>query len=151
MSHGRRRSVNKTRGAPHDESENPYFAAVGLEPKPPTSRASLLKEADQEERRSAAARTGAEKESKRSAEKLLQMKSQRAQVGAKLSEWEDTFRKTHARAPTDADRQRSNQHQELSKLCADLDRFISAAETGTAPNLPVADVADEKKAQRWVA
>ena len=76
--------------------------------KPPTSRARLLKDAAAEEDREAAEEQGREK---RAGEKLLQLKSQRAQVESKLVEWEATFLRTHEREPTAADRQRSSQHK----------------------------------------
>ena len=53
---------------------------------------------------------------KKAGEKLLQLKSQRAQVELKLVEWEATFRRTHERDPAAVDRQRSSQHKELTKL-----------------------------------
>ena len=76
--------------------------------KPPTSRARLLKDAAAEEDREAAEEQGREK---RAGEKLLQLKSQRAQVESKLVEWEATFLRTHEREATAADRQRSSQHK----------------------------------------
>ena len=98
--------------------------------KPPVSRARLLKDAEAEEAR---AREEEQGRAKRAEEKLLQLKSQRAQVESKLVEWEATFRRTHEREPTAADKQRDRQHKELTKLIADLDRFISAAESGAPP------------------
>ena len=59
--------------------------------------------------------------------------AQRAQLEAKLVEWEATFRRTHEREPTAADKQRDRQHKELTKRIADLDRVISAAESGALP------------------
>ena len=119
--------------------------------KPPTSRARLLKEAEAEEERAAAAREEEQGRARRAGEKLLQLKSQRAQVESKLAEWEATFRRTHERDPASADRQRSSQHKELTKLIADLDRFISAAETGAAPpglGAAGAQLAGEREAER---
>lgn len=159
MSGGHRRKSHRPKGSSsheHDD-DNPYFASVGFggasgsssSNKPPTSRARLLKEADAEEKRSAAARVAAQTEAKRTEEKVLKMKAQRSQVGAKLAEWEEAFAKSHGRQPTASDKQKSSQHKELTKLCADLDRFISAAQTGSSPLLPAADtLADEKKAER---
>ena len=72
--------------------------------------------------------------------------AQRAQLEAKLVEWEATFRRTHEREPTAADKQRSSQHKELTKLIADLDRFISAAESGAPP--PGGQLAGEREAER---
>jgi len=119
--------------------------------KPPTSRARLLKEAEAEEQRAAAAREEEQGRARRAGEKLLQLKSQRAQVESKLAEWEATFRRTHEREPTAVDRQRSSQHKELTKLIADLDRFISTAEIGAAPpGLAAAggQLAGEREAER---
>tara|TARA_B110001452_G_scaffold245370_1_gene230014 strand:+ start:342 stop:1466 length:1125 start_codon:yes stop_codon:yes gene_type:complete len=164
MSHGgHRRKSHTAKGSPsqdHDD-DNPYFASVGLgagasggggpssSNKPPTSRARLLKETDAEEKRSAAARVAAQSDAKRTEEKVLKMKAQRSQVGAKLAEWEEAFAKSHGRQPTASDKQKSSQHKELTKLCTDLDRFISAAQTGSSPLLLAADtLADEKKAER---
>ena len=59
--------------------------------------------------------------------------AQRAQLEAKLVEWEATFRRTHEREPTAADKQRDRQHKELTKRIADLDRVIGAAESGLSP------------------
>ena len=100
--------------------------------KPPVSRARLLKDTEAEEARAEAAREEEQGRAKRAGEKLLQLKSQRAQVESKLVEWEATFRRTHEREPTAVDKQRSSQHKELTKLIADLDRFISAADRGPA-------------------
>ena len=114
--------------------------------KPPVSRARLLKDAEAEEARAEAAREEEQGRAKRAGEKLLQLKSQRAQVESKLVEWEATFRRTHEREPTAADKQRSSQHKELTKLIADLDRFISAAESGAPP--PGGQLAGEREAER---
>ena len=161
MSVHRRKSHQAKGSSSHDhDDDNPYFASVGISSgagasgggssnKPPTSRARLLKEADAEEKRAAAARVAAQSDAKKTEEKVLRMKAQRSQVSAKLAEWEEAFAKSHGRRPTASDRQKSSQHKELTKLCADLDRFISAAQTGSSPLLPGADtLADEKKAER---
>ena len=119
--------------------------------KPPVSRARLLKDAEAEEARAEAAREEEQGRAKKAGEKLLQLKSQRAQVESKLVEWEATFRRTHEREPTAVDKQRSSQHKELTKLIADLDRFISAAESGAPPpGLPGAggQLAGEREAER---
>eukprot|EP00966_Prymnesium_polylepis_P188953 4378144-Prymnesium_polylepis.1 len=55
------------------------------------------------------------------AEKLLQMRARRAQVAAKLEEWEEAHRQPDGREASAAERQRSSQYRQLSKLCADLD------------------------------
>ena len=135
--------ANKTpthrRRKPQSRASNP--------PKPPSSRARLLKDAEAEELEAAELRRRQPAEAKKAEEKVLQLKSQRAQVAAKLAEWEATFRSEKGHAPTTADQQRSSQYKELTKLIGDLDLFITAAETGTSPAL-VAGAADESKKER---
>ena len=119
--------------------------------KPPVSRARLLKDAEAEEVRAEAAREEEQGRANRAEEKLLQLKSQRAQVESKLVDWEATFRRTHEREPTAVDKQRSSQHKELAKLIADLDRFISAAESGAPPpglSSAGGQLAGEREAER---
>ena len=53
--------------------------------------------------------------------KLLQMRARRAQVGAKLAEWEEAHRQADGREASAEERQRSSQYRQLTKLCGDLE------------------------------
>ena len=65
-----------------------------------------------------------------SEEKILSLKAQRTQLQGKLDDWENTHVSLHGRASTAADRQRSREHRELSRLLVDLDGFITSLEGG---------------------
>ena len=71
------------------------------------------------------------------ATRLLTLKAKRGQVQERLDEWESTFKRIHGRDPTAADRHRSSQHRELSRLLVDVDGFVKSIEGGsTAPAGP---------------
>ena len=70
-------------------------------------------------------------------EKVLSLKAQRAQLEAKQDSWEATWSTMHnGRAATDADRQRSHEYRELSRLLSDIDEYVLALERGTAGSVP---------------
>ena len=67
---------------------------------------------------------------KRPEDRLLTLKAQRGQIQARLEEWETTHAQLHSRPSTLADRQRSSQYRELSRLLSDLDGYIQSLEGG---------------------
>ena len=64
------------------------------------------------------------------AEKVLSLKAQRAALQSKIEEWETKHATVHGRTATAADRQRSREHRELSRLLVDLDGYIASLEGG---------------------
>ena len=85
-----------------------------------------------------------------STEKALALKAQRSQIETKLQAWESTFATIHnGRAATAADRQRSHEHRELSRLLVDLDEYVLALEKGTAGSVaPPGSQDAERRAER---
>ena len=68
--------------------------------------------------------------------KLLQMRARRAQVGAKLAEWEEAHRQADGSEASAEERQRSSQFRQLTKLCSDLDGFIRSLEADDPSIVP---------------
>jgi hypothetical protein len=83
-----------------------------------------------------------------SAAKLLQFKAQRTQVAAKLADWEESHRQSDGREATPAQRQRSSQHRQLTKLMNDLDGFIQALEVDDPSLIPAAGASRADRADR---
>ena len=85
-----------------------------------------------------------------SSEKVLALKAQRSQLETKLQEWESTFATIHnGRVATAADRQRSHEHRQLSRLLVDVDEYVLALEKGTADSLaPPGSQDAERRAER---
>lgn len=68
--------------------------------------------------------------------KLLQMRTRRAQVDAKLKAWEDSHRRPDGQPAGDAERQQSSQYAALKKLASDLDAFIRSLEADDPSLVP---------------
>ena len=64
------------------------------------------------------------------AEKVLSLKAQRAQLEAKLAEWEENHLRTFGRPSTAQERQRSRDHQSISRLLVDVDAYIASLQGG---------------------
>ena len=84
-------------------------------------------------------------------DKILSLKARRAQLQSKLDEWEVTHVALTGKPSTSADRSRSREHRELSKLLVDLDGFVASLEGGTSggplPHAPGTQDA-ERRAER---
>ena len=82
-------------------------------------------------------------------ERILTLKAQRTQLQGRLEEWEAQWQRVHGRDATDADRRRSSQRRELSRLLGDVDSFISSLEVaGSSAMLRATTTEGEQRAER---
>ena len=64
------------------------------------------------------------------ADRVLTLKARRAQIQARVEEWEATFRRVHGHDADEVERHRSSQYRELSRLLSDIDGFVQSMDSG---------------------